>query len=95
MEPAADPRPDEEASLATIRQAIRRECKLRMAYRDAAGAASERVVWPFAVGFFNRARVVAAWCEQRVDFRHFRIDRIAALQLAEERFPRRRQQLLS
>jgi predicted DNA-binding transcriptional regulator YafY len=86
--------PVEQVRLASIRLAIRRERKLRIAYRDAAGADSSRTVWPFAVGFFERAQVVAAWCEQRVGFRHFRVDRIAAVQVQEERYPRRRQELL-
>jgi predicted DNA-binding transcriptional regulator YafY len=94
LAPAPDPQPAQEATLASVRQAIRRERKLRLDYRNAAGEASRRVVWPFAVGFFERARVVAAWCEQRVGFRHFRVDRIAAVQVLEEPFPRRRQQLL-
>ncbi|MGH7122953.1 MAG: WYL domain-containing protein, partial [Stellaceae bacterium] len=51
-------------------------------------------VWPFALGFFDRARVVAAWCELRQGYRHFRTDRIAALTLSERRYPRRRQTLL-
>lgn len=84
----------EDAGLATIRLAIRRERKLHIVYRDAGGASSDRTIWPFAVGFFERTRVVAAWCEQRTGFRHFRIDRIAAVQVQDERYPGRRQQLL-
>lgn len=83
-----------DAELATIRQAIRRERKLRIRYRDRHGEQSRRTIWPFAVGFFDRARVVAAWCELRRGFRHFRTDRIAALTLSERRYPRRRQALL-
>jgi predicted DNA-binding transcriptional regulator YafY len=55
---------------------------------------TRRVIWPFALGFFDRARVVAAWCELRQGYRHFRTDRIAALTLTETRYPRRRQVLL-
>ena len=40
---------------------------------------AERTIWPFALGFFDRVRVVVAWCELRQDFRHFRTDRIATL----------------
>ncbi|MER9136921.1 YafY family transcriptional regulator [Mesorhizobium sp. M0830] len=80
--------------LGIVRQAIRNERKLGFLYRDAAGAASERVVWPFAVGFFDKVRVVVAWCEMRQDFRHFRADRIEALQATDLRYPRRRQVLL-
>jgi predicted DNA-binding transcriptional regulator YafY len=81
-------------ALARLRLAIRRERKLRLDYRDAAGTPSQRVVWPFALGFFEHQRVVAAWCEQRADFRHFRVDRIAGLELLEDRYPRRRQEML-
>ena len=83
-----------EALLATVRRAIRDERKLKLAYRDAAGVASERVVWPFALGFFEQTRMVAAWCERRAGYRHFRVDRIGALQVLEDRYPRRRQELL-
>ena len=37
---------------------------------------------------------MAAWCELRGDYRHFRTDRIAALKLSDKRYPRRRQALL-
>lgn len=90
----APPVPAVEEALASIRLAIRRERKLRLDYRDAAGEASQRVVWPFALGFFERTRMVAAWCERRAGYRHFRLDRIVALHTLEERYPRRRQELL-
>ncbi|MER8957649.1 MULTISPECIES: YafY family protein [unclassified Mesorhizobium] len=80
--------------LGVVRQAIREERKLIFVYRDAGGAASERTVWPFALGFFDKVRVVAAWCEMRQDFRHFRADRISGLNATEMRYPRRRQVLL-
>ena len=83
-----------DAELATIRQAIRTERKLAIAYVDQDGARTRRTVWPFALGFFDRVRIVAAWCELRGDYRHFRTDRIAALKLSDKRYPRRRQALL-
>jgi predicted DNA-binding transcriptional regulator YafY len=86
--------PGPEALLASIRRAIRAQRKLRLDYRDAAGTPSERVVWPFALGFFEQTRMVAAWCERRVGYRHFRVDRIATLEVLQDRYPRQRQQLL-
>jgi predicted DNA-binding transcriptional regulator YafY len=83
-----------DAELATIRQAIRKEQKLRIAYVSDKGEKTRRTVWPFALGFFDRYRVVVAWCELRQGYRHFRTDRIAALTLSEKRYPRRRQALL-
>jgi len=80
--------------LSLVRQAIRNERKLGFLYRDAGGAASERMVWPFALGFFDKVRVVVAWCEARQDFRHFRADRISGLNATDVRYPRRRQALL-
>jgi predicted DNA-binding transcriptional regulator YafY len=80
--------------LPAIRQAIRDERKLRIAYRDRTEEATQRTIWPFAIGFFDRARVVAAWCELRQDFRHFRTDRIESVTVSDRRYPRRRQALL-
>ncbi len=83
-----------EEFMAPVREAIRHGHTLRLAYRDGSGKASERVVWPFALAFFEGARVLAAWCELRVAFRHFRIDRIGAAVSDGERYPAQRQELL-
>ena len=76
--------------LSAIRLAIRNERKLAIAYRDADGSATERAIWPFAIGFFDRVRVVIAWCELRDDYRTFRLDRISRMEPLPERYPRRR-----
>jgi len=80
--------------LATIRQAMREERKVELRYRDGQGAASQRVIWPFALGFFDESQVVVAWCQLRQDYRHFRIDRADDLHLLDERYPRSRQILM-
>lgn len=77
-----------------LRDAIRKEQKLRIAYRDDGGNETERVIWPFVIGFFEQHKTVGAWCELRADFRHFRIDRIASVAATGERSPRRRHVLL-
>lgn len=87
-------RPADGVDLGLIRKAIRTERKLALTYQDAGGAVSERIIWPVALGFFDQVRVLVAWCELRQDFRHFRADRMAALVLAAERYPRRRRALL-
>jgi predicted DNA-binding transcriptional regulator YafY len=83
-----------ELSLPLIRKAIRAEHKLVIDYLDLKGEPSTRTIWPFVLGFFDHARVVVAWCELREGFRHFRADRIAALNVLEQRYPRRRQAML-
>jgi len=80
--------------VATVRRAIRLEHQVEIAYRDATGKDSLRTIWPFALGFFDRVRVVVAWCELRQSIRHFRTDRIVSLTLLDSRYPRRRQDLM-
>ena len=79
-----------DAELATIRQAIRSERKMQIAYADEHGSTTNRTVWPIALAFYDRVRVVVAWCELREGYRHFRTDRIAAIDVIPIRFPRRR-----
>ena len=81
--------------LAAVRRAIRAECKLRISYADVEGKGTERTIWPIALAFYEKVRIVAAWCETRQDFRHFRTDRIVRADAMEERYPRRRRVLLS
>lgn len=83
-----------DAELPVIRSAIRSERKLRISYLDGNGRDTKRTVWPFALGFFERVRVVVVWCELRDGFRHFRTDRISKVQVVDKRYPRRRQVLL-
>ena len=89
-----DPIAAGDAQLPKIRQAIRTERKIGLSYRDNNGADSKRTIWPFALSFFEKVRVVVAWCELREDFRHFRTDRIVVLNMTEKRYPRRRQVML-
>lgn len=77
-----------------VRLAIRNERKVSINYGGTGGAATERVIWPFMIGFFEKVRIVAAWCEMRQDFRSFRMDRISRLAVLDERYPRRRAALL-
>ncbi len=80
--------------LSIVRRAIRGERKIAVSYRDAEGVESRRVIWPFAIGFFDHSRVIAAWCELRQDYRHFRVDRVLGLVTSDERYPRRRHAML-
>lgn len=80
--------------LAVIREVIRKETKVVMTYRDEKGELTERVVWPFALAFFDLVRVVLGWCETRQGYRSFRADRIEDFRPLDSRYPRRRQALL-
>ncbi|MDM5177749.1 YafY family protein [Massilia sp. DJPM01] len=92
--PVGPSAPETTAFVRPAREAIRDQHKLRIGYRDAGGVATERTVWPFALAFFEGARVLAAWCELRGANRHFRIDRIASAALDGERYPEHRRALI-
>ena len=80
--------------VATLRQAIRHGHRVRLHYADADHCVSERVIWPFAMAFLADKRLLAAWCELRQDFRHFRADRVLALDDLGQPYPRPRHDLL-
>ena len=80
--------------LPVLRRAIRDEHALLLHYRDEGGAVTQRRIWPFAMAFFDQARLIAAWCELRQDFRHFRADRVVDLADSGTRYPERRHALI-
>ena len=81
--------------LATVRDAMRAEKTLHIDYADEKGTATERAIWPAALAYFEDKQIIAAWCLLRQDFRSFRIDRIGAARIGEERFGRRRAVLMA
>jgi predicted DNA-binding transcriptional regulator YafY len=80
--------------LAPIRGAIRTEQKIWISYIDETGVRTERRIWPISLTFCAQVRLLAAWCELRESYRHFRTDRIAAFAEVGERYPRRRHALI-
>lgn len=80
--------------VALVRRAIREERKLEIAYRDVNDRESERTIWPIAIGYFDKQRIIVGWCELRQAFRHFRTDRVTRLEAMNDRYARRRTQLL-
>lgn len=85
--------PVDENRVEQVRLAIRQQVKISLHYHDEQQRSSVRTLWPFALGYFNDKIVLAAWCELRQDFRHFRIDRIQQLSLSQELYPSFKQQL--
>jgi predicted DNA-binding transcriptional regulator YafY len=83
--PAGDQAPDA-LDLAEVRASIRAGTKIALRYRDETGSESERVVWPVIVGYLESTRLLAAWCELRQDFRHFRTDRVTGARFLDERY---------
>jgi predicted DNA-binding transcriptional regulator YafY len=71
---------------AAVRAAIRDQRKIRFCYRDLQERTSERVVRPLVMAFYGPVWLLAAWCECRDGFRVFRLDRMSALAVLDERF---------
>jgi len=80
--------------LQLFRQAMREQRKLRIVYLSPEGRRSERVIWPIMLGFIDIRRFIAGWCELRLDFRRFRIDRIEHVEMRPDRYPGRRRDLV-
>ena len=81
--------------LSEVRGAIRERRKIRIAYRNADGRRSRRTIWPIAIAYYVDVTVVAAWCELRTDYRHFRLERIEAAEVLDTRFRDRGGRLLA
>ena len=78
-----------------VRAAIRGQTKIMLTYRDETDRESRRTVWPVAIAYYESVRLLAAWCELRQDFRHFRTDRVTEAEFLEQRYPARRDVLRS
>ena len=83
----------DQVDVAAVRAAIRNGRKLSIHYSDESGHATQRMIWPIGMTFYERVRIVIAWCELRQAFRHFRTDRLTGLVALEERYPARRADL--
>src|SRR5688500_4106021 len=68
-------------SLIGLRRAVEDRRKIRLSYVSLRGEASERLVWPLALGFFGPVWLLLGWCEHRQDFRNFRLDRVNSFDL--------------
>jgi predicted DNA-binding transcriptional regulator YafY len=72
--------------LQALRAAAEQRRKARFAYVDLEGHPSKRTVRPLVCAYWGQVWTLAAWCETRADFRNFRLDRIEALEVLDERF---------
>ena len=72
---------------ASLREALRSQRKLNIDYSDEKGRLSQRKIWPVVLAYTEQHRLLAAWCELREDFRHFRTDRVHSCHLLDERIP--------
>lgn len=76
---------------APLRQAIRERRRTRLTYQrpdqQAVDGSTDRWVRPLELACFGPFWMLAAWCELRGEFRHFRLDRIIGLEVSDICFP--------
>jgi predicted DNA-binding transcriptional regulator YafY len=72
--------------IALTRSWIRSGRKIRIRYRDERSRETVRTIWPTIIGYAEAVRLLAAWCELRGGFRHFRTDRIVSAEFLQEQY---------
>jgi predicted DNA-binding transcriptional regulator YafY len=73
--------------LQVLREAAQARHWVALRYVDQGERRTERRVRPLGCFYWGRVWTLAAWCEQRQDFRNFRLDRMEAVQVGEAVFP--------
>ncbi len=73
-------------SLQTLREAAQSKQFVTMAYVDQGDKVSRRTVRPLGCFYWGKVWTLVAWCDMRQDFRSFRIDRIASLEVLASHF---------
>lgn len=69
------------ATIDALESAVDRPKRVRIAYTDEAGNGTRRTVRPLGLWFWGKVWTLVAWCELREDFRMFRLDRIARIEV--------------
>ncbi len=73
-------------NMPTIRRAIREQLVMLIDYTALDGRQSRRRIRPLQMEYWGRAWTCTGWCEERQDFRVFRVDRINDILVPGDRF---------
>ena len=79
--------PELASRLQVLREAAQARRWVALRYTDLNERRSERQVRPLGCFYWGKVWTLAAWCEQRQDFRNFRLDRMETVQVGEAVFP--------
>ncbi len=88
------PLPEPGIDVTVLRQATWDERRIRFAYADAEGRATERSVDPLSIVYMQASHCLLAFCHLRDDFRAFRLDRMRGLEVLNTSFRPRRVPML-
>ena len=73
-------------TLQTLREAVQERRKVFIDYRDLSDQPTQRTVRPLGCFYWGKVWTLAAWCEERADFRSFRVDRVNYVRRLDEQF---------
>jgi predicted DNA-binding transcriptional regulator YafY len=79
--PPAGLEPAVQRTLQIVREATQARRKLVVHYRDVNEQSSQRTLRPLGCFYWGKVWTLASWCETRHDFRSFRLDRMAQVDL--------------
>jgi predicted DNA-binding transcriptional regulator YafY len=79
--------------LSELREAIANQNKIYIVYKSEDDKESQRIVWPFTIGYFTDERILVAWCEKQNDYRHFKTNRIISTRVLGEHYSRSKDSL--
>ncbi len=78
---ATEMTPEVRQRIDAIENAVERRQRLALAYLDAEARPTDRTVRPLGLWYWGKVWTLVAWCELRDDFRMFRLDRIAGMEI--------------
>jgi len=61
--------------------------KIQFSYSREDGVQSDRIVWPLGLFFWGQVWTLGTWCELRMAFRNFRLDRMTDLKVLDDCYP--------
>lgn len=100
LEPVLTPmtrphQPPDAIDMPRVRTSIRAQGKILLTYSDEGAAETRRVIWPIAISYWEKVRIIVGWCELRQAFRHFRTDRVLDAEFLDQRYATPRAKLRS
>ncbi|RVJ49462.1 helix-turn-helix transcriptional regulator [Sinorhizobium meliloti] len=93
LAPGPEVLPEDGPVLLQLRGAMKANRKVEILYHAADREPGRRVIWPIVIAFFDRVRVLAAWCELREAYRYFRTDRMLEVNMLPAKIPRSRKRI--
>lgn len=73
--------PEVRQRIDAVENAVERRNRLALSYLDAEARPTNRTVRPLGLWYWGKVWTLVAWCELRDDFRIFRLDRIAKMDI--------------